>query len=241
MMPSFSLIDQTGRIVTSESLRGRALVRQFCLHRVSGKRAANHHPTRAGAGSGQERRDKLDAHVRFVSITLDPATDTPQVLRHYADAYGIDLATWHFLNGSRSGGGGPREARTSASSATEAPTYRHGSLVVLVDAHGRVMERRADLELEPRSAARLAAKAPRLEEPGSYTSGRHASGRPHSHPWRGHAVGAAARPSTSAGPWRGSPTEAGYDAVWVGDSIVAKPRLEPLSRPWPTWPASRPA
>jgi cytochrome oxidase Cu insertion factor (SCO1/SenC/PrrC family) len=28
--------------------------------------------------------------LRFVSITLDPRTDTPDVLRRYADAYGTE-------------------------------------------------------------------------------------------------------------------------------------------------------
>jgi protein SCO1 len=38
--------------------------------------------------------------IVFVSITLDPERDTPEVLRLYAHAYGADLAGWAFLTGS---------------------------------------------------------------------------------------------------------------------------------------------
>ena len=37
--------------------------------------------------------------VEFVSITLDPARDTPEVLAGYAKSYGTDPASWHFLTG----------------------------------------------------------------------------------------------------------------------------------------------
>ena len=37
--------------------------------------------------------------VEFVSITLDPARDTPEVLAGYARVYDADPAAWHFLTG----------------------------------------------------------------------------------------------------------------------------------------------
>jgi protein SCO1/2 len=39
------------------------------------------------------------AEVRLVTITFDPETDTPGVLRAYADGYGIDHARHRFLTG----------------------------------------------------------------------------------------------------------------------------------------------
>jgi protein SCO1/2 len=35
--------------------------------------------------------------VRFVTITTDPARDTPQVMRDYGPAHGLDPANWAFL------------------------------------------------------------------------------------------------------------------------------------------------
>jgi protein SCO1/2 len=37
--------------------------------------------------------------IVFVSITLDPERDTPQVLKEYAQAFGANLAGWAFLTG----------------------------------------------------------------------------------------------------------------------------------------------
>lgn len=37
--------------------------------------------------------------VEFVTITIDPVRDTPDVLRQYADQYHIDQSSWIFLRG----------------------------------------------------------------------------------------------------------------------------------------------
>jgi protein SCO1 len=48
-------------------------------------------------------QDQLGAdfgkNVAFVSITVDPERDTPEVLRLYAEAFGADRAGWSFLTG----------------------------------------------------------------------------------------------------------------------------------------------
>ena len=37
--------------------------------------------------------------IRFVSITIDPERDTPEVLKEYAQAFGANLDGWSFLTG----------------------------------------------------------------------------------------------------------------------------------------------
>src|SRR5215510_16210466 len=37
--------------------------------------------------------------IRFVSITIDPERDTPEVLKDYAQAFGANLSGWAFLTG----------------------------------------------------------------------------------------------------------------------------------------------
>src|SRR5580700_7698876 len=37
--------------------------------------------------------------IVFVSITVDPERDTPDVLKEYAQAFGANLAGWSFLTG----------------------------------------------------------------------------------------------------------------------------------------------
>jgi protein SCO1/2 len=39
------------------------------------------------------------ARVAFVAITVDPERDTPEVLRHYAQAHGANVPGWAFLTG----------------------------------------------------------------------------------------------------------------------------------------------
>jgi len=81
-----------------------------------------------------------------VSITLDPITDTPEVLRRYAARHGIDLGTWQFLTGP------PVEVthviRAFRVDSVAGERLAHGRVVVLVDTEGRIAERRTDLELD---------------------------------------------------------------------------------------------
>jgi protein SCO1 len=43
---------------------------------------------------------KFGTKIAFVSITVDPERDTPEVLKEYAQAFGANLAGWAFLTGS---------------------------------------------------------------------------------------------------------------------------------------------
>lgn len=58
-------------------------------------------PVLASKLVGVQRRLAADpkARVRFVAITVDPETDTPEVLKGYAQAIGADPAGWSFLTG----------------------------------------------------------------------------------------------------------------------------------------------
>ena len=48
-------------------------------------------------------QEKLGSDVRakiaFLSITVDPERDTPEVLKEYAQNFGADLKGWSFLTG----------------------------------------------------------------------------------------------------------------------------------------------
>jgi protein SCO1 len=48
-------------------------------------------------------QDQLGAEfgpkIAFVSITVDPERDTPEVLKEYAQSFGANLAGWYFLTG----------------------------------------------------------------------------------------------------------------------------------------------
>ena len=52
-----------------------------------------------GPAGPRRRRGLWGNKVEFVSITLDPARDTPEALASYARNFGADPAAWHFLTG----------------------------------------------------------------------------------------------------------------------------------------------
>ncbi|MGH9868892.1 MAG: SCO family protein [Candidatus Polarisedimenticolia bacterium] len=100
-IPPFSLVDRTGETVTLDDLRGRWWVADFIFTRCAGIC-----PLLSTRMSGLiqsiphlERDD-----VRFVSFTVDPAHDTPDVLAHYASRYRVPAGAadmWMFLTGPR--------------------------------------------------------------------------------------------------------------------------------------------
>jgi protein SCO1 len=49
-----------------------------------------------------ELGSSFDTDIAFVSITADPARDTPAALQAYAQAFGADVPGWWFLTGSSS-------------------------------------------------------------------------------------------------------------------------------------------
>lgn len=94
MLPigEFALTDQDGRAFGSAELRGKVWVADFIFTScpdicpVMSTQMANLH------------RRIADADVRFVSITVDPERDTPEVLREYAARFRAD-SRWRFLTG----------------------------------------------------------------------------------------------------------------------------------------------
>jgi protein SCO1/2 len=94
--PPFALTDQAGRPVALSDLRGRTLLLDFIFTNCPGPcpiQTALH--AQVLAALAPETR----ARVHFVSISLDPARDTPEALRAYAERHGADLAHWSFLTG----------------------------------------------------------------------------------------------------------------------------------------------
>ena len=92
-LPPFDLIDQDGRPVTRDALLGKVTVIDFIFtHCVLVCPAMTDTMSKVGerlAGTG----------VRFMSISVDPAHDTPARLKEFASVYGADFSTWSFVTG----------------------------------------------------------------------------------------------------------------------------------------------
>ncbi|NRA35516.1 MAG: SCO family protein [Polyangiaceae bacterium] len=94
-VPRFALKDQEGRAVTAASLRGSPLVVAFMFTRcptICPRITASMRGLQSSAKSA-----KLP--LKLLSISVDPETDTPEVLKSYALKHGVDLANWLFLSG----------------------------------------------------------------------------------------------------------------------------------------------
>ncbi len=92
-VPSFSLTDQEGRRVTDRDLLGQVWVVNFVFTRCPSVCPL----LTAKFASLQKRVGALP--VQFVSISVDPDYDTPEVLAAYAARFEADPKRWRFLTG----------------------------------------------------------------------------------------------------------------------------------------------
>jgi protein SCO1/2 len=94
--PPFDLIDQVGRPVSLASLGDRVLLVDFIYTSCPGPC-----PVQTSLQVALQRRvpEPLRRHVQFISISLDPEIDRPEVLERYASDRGASFANWSFLTG----------------------------------------------------------------------------------------------------------------------------------------------
>lgn len=94
-VPDTTLVDETGAPVNLGAMKGSVTVYDFIFTNCAGICPIMTNNMRAVAAG----IDK-NAPVRFVSITVDPARDTPDVLAAYAKRVRND-SRWTFLTGNR--------------------------------------------------------------------------------------------------------------------------------------------
>lgn len=94
-LPGFSLVNRDGRPVGLRDLAGKAWVADFVFTRCPASC-----PMMSSRMARLERSLPPDAEVRLVSISVDPAFDTPEVLERYAGKYKAP-ERWLFLTGEK--------------------------------------------------------------------------------------------------------------------------------------------
>jgi protein SCO1/2 len=94
-VPEASLVDEHGRTVNLNSLKGQVVVYDFIFTNCGGTCPIMTNNMRA-----LTKKVPKEAPVKFVSISVDPARDTPAVLREYAKRVRND-DRWLFLTGDR--------------------------------------------------------------------------------------------------------------------------------------------
>jgi protein SCO1/2 len=94
--PTFELTNQAGELVSLESLGDRVLLVDFIYTSCPGPCPIQ---TSNQVALQRSLPEAIRDAVHFVSISLDPTVDRPEVLEAYATARGADLSTWSFLTG----------------------------------------------------------------------------------------------------------------------------------------------
>jgi protein SCO1/2 len=138
--PDFALTTQDDKALKRADLNGKVLLVSFIFTTCNGTCPATTHRMAAVQQEFATRGLLKNDRVHLLSITLDPARDTPEVLRGYMRLYDLSPKHWTFLTG-------PEKDVTKAFQAwgmwaRPAPNGQldHPSRVYLVDAQGRVRE-----------------------------------------------------------------------------------------------------
>jgi protein SCO1/2 len=136
-LPDTELIDEAGDHFRLSDLRGKALAFTFIFTRCP---LPDFCP-RLSMHFADVRKDLAAsgpaAKWRLLSISIDPAYDTPERLRDYAEQYGADRTGWIFATGE------PDAIRRLASASGlivsgEAPSLNHNLRTIVLDTEGKV-------------------------------------------------------------------------------------------------------
>jgi len=95
-VPDFALIERSGQSVTRADLLGKVWIASIIFTRCVQEcpLVSNHMAQLQGTFAAEP-------DVRLVSITVDPAYDTPEVLTRYAQSFAAQPQRWLFLTGDK--------------------------------------------------------------------------------------------------------------------------------------------
>ena len=93
-IPAFSLVDQDGDLFTLENVKGNVWLADFIFTTCSGPCPI------MTERMGMVQHDLLDIDkLKFVSFTVNPDYDTPEILKKYAQRFDADVGSWSFVTG----------------------------------------------------------------------------------------------------------------------------------------------
>jgi protein SCO1 len=134
-VPEFELVNQDGKNFGLRDLRGKIWIADFIYTTCPG-------PCPMISNRMSELQEPLkNTDVHLVSFSVDPAKDTPQILRGYAEKLGAEPGRWDFLTGPQStiynlSRNGFKLAISDGSDAYGIPV--HSTRMILVDRHGEI-------------------------------------------------------------------------------------------------------
>ena len=137
-MPPFSLTNQNGERISLDTFHGNSLVLTFVFTRCP---VPNFCPRMSNNFGELQETIKSStgtlANARLLSVTLDPAYDTPKILSDYAAFHHADSKIWSFATGDEK----EIDSLTRAFSVyrqNEGGTISHGLATALINKEGRI-------------------------------------------------------------------------------------------------------
>ena len=137
--PDFKLQDQNGKWHKLSDYRGKTLLISFIFTTCNGTCPATTHRM-AKIHDALEKHPDLRKQTHFLSITLDPARDTPEMLRGYMKLYDLNDKHWTFLTGPEKEVQKVHAAWDMWAKPAANGQLDHPSRVFLVDKHGAIRE-----------------------------------------------------------------------------------------------------
>jgi protein SCO1/2 len=133
--PEFALTSQDGETVTLADYKGKVVAVTFIF-----TSCADTCPllTDKMARVQDALGELFGRSVAFVSITVDPERDTPQVLKDYAAAYDANLSGWTFLTGTPDAIRDVERAYGVYAAKTPNGDVDHTFLTSIIDRHGNL-------------------------------------------------------------------------------------------------------
>jgi protein SCO1/2 len=131
--PEFSLISQDGRELKLADLRGKVVAITFIFTRCTDTCAVL---TPMMSFVQDRLGSEFGTKIAFLSITVDPERDTPEVLKEYGEAFGAKFAGWFFLTGSPSAITDVTRRYGVFAAKTENGNVDHTFLTSIIDRHG---------------------------------------------------------------------------------------------------------
>jgi protein SCO1/2 len=135
-IPDFEYTNQNGKTVSKKDVLGRVFVADFFFSTG---------PTICPKMTSQMKRLQVLTsdieELHFLSFTINPENDTPDVLLEYANQYGVDLKNWDFLTGDEAATHhlGVKGFLVHARADEDEPGgFAHSPSLVLIDRSGKI-------------------------------------------------------------------------------------------------------
>ena len=149
--PGFALADAKGEPAKLADLGDSILILHFIYARCP--HVCPLHAEKVAEVQSLLNQSPMKDFVRFITVTTDPESDTPDVMNAYGQQHGLDPYNWHFLTKQPSQ---PDDVTRRLAqdyglefTQTEENLQMHGVVTFVIDRNGRLAAKFHGLEFDP--------------------------------------------------------------------------------------------